>query len=46
MVSDAMQGHVHGLNEAALATFFRVYGDVRPYTEVLELIVHEGAVAS
>ncbi|HKX72548.1 MAG TPA: isochorismatase family cysteine hydrolase [Candidatus Saccharimonadales bacterium] len=38
MVSDAMQGHAHGLHEAALATFFRVYGDVRPTDEVLRLI--------
>jgi ureidoacrylate peracid hydrolase len=38
MVSDAMQGHAWGLHEAALATFFRVYGDVRPTKEVLQLI--------
>lgn len=38
MVSDAMQGHAWGLHEAALATFFRVYGDVRPASEVISLI--------
>lgn len=38
MVSDAMQGHAHGLPEAMMATFFRAYGDVRPSGEVLELI--------
>ncbi|HSE61435.1 MAG TPA: isochorismatase family cysteine hydrolase [Candidatus Saccharimonadales bacterium] len=38
MVSDAMQGHAWGLHEAALATFFRVYGDVRPTKEVIRLI--------
>lgn len=38
MVSDAMQGQSFGLGEAHMATFFRVYGDVRPSTEVLELI--------
>jgi ureidoacrylate peracid hydrolase len=38
MVSDAMQGHAWGLHEAALATFFRVYGDVRPSREVMQLI--------
>lgn len=38
MVSDAMHGHAHGLGEAALATFFRVYGDVRTADDVLGLI--------
>jgi len=38
MVSDAMQGQSYGLGEAHLATFFRVYGDVRPSSEVLKLI--------
>lgn len=38
MVSDAMQGQSYGLGEAHLATFFRVYGDVRPSSEVLQLI--------
>lgn len=38
MVSDAMQGQSYGLGEAHLATFFRVYGDVRPTNEVIQLI--------
>jgi nicotinamidase-related amidase len=38
MVSDAMQGQSYGLGEAHMATFFRVYGDVRPSHEVLGLI--------
>lgn len=43
MVSDAMQGQSYGLGEAHLATFFRVYGDVRPSSEVLELIREQAA---
>lgn len=39
MVSDAMQGHAHGLHEAALATFFRVYGDVRPGGRLWNLLL-------
>ncbi|MGZ4706286.1 MAG: cysteine hydrolase family protein [Acidimicrobiales bacterium] len=38
MVSDACHGHSHGLHEASLATFFRIFGDVRPSREVLDLI--------
>ncbi|HUB94221.1 MAG TPA: isochorismatase family cysteine hydrolase [Verrucomicrobiae bacterium] len=38
MISDALWGHGNGLHEATLATFFRNYGDVRPASEVLELI--------
>jgi nicotinamidase-related amidase len=38
MVSDALVGHQFGLHEAALATFFRIFGDVRPSTEVVELL--------
>jgi ureidoacrylate peracid hydrolase len=38
MVSDACHGHSHGLHEASLATFFRIFGDVRPSREVLGLI--------
>jgi nicotinamidase-related amidase len=38
MVSDAMQGHAWGLHEATLATFFRVFGDVRPASEVVGLV--------
>ena len=38
MVSDAMQGQSYGLGEAHMATFFRVYGDVRPSIELVALI--------
>jgi len=38
MVSDACHGHSYGLHEASLATFFRIFGDVRPSGEVLDLI--------
>jgi len=29
MISDALSGQAHGLHEATLATFYRVFGDVR-----------------
>jgi len=38
MVSDVLSGHAHGLHEATLATFYRIFGDVRPSGEVLELL--------
>jgi nicotinamidase-related amidase len=38
MVSDALSGHAHGLHEATLATFYRIFGDVRPSGEVIELL--------
>jgi ureidoacrylate peracid hydrolase len=38
MVSDALSGHAHGLHEATLATFYRIFGDVRPSAEVIELL--------
>jgi ureidoacrylate peracid hydrolase len=38
MVSDALIGQSFGLHEAALATFFRVFGDVRPAREVVGLL--------
>jgi isochorismate hydrolase len=34
MVSDALSGHAHGLHEATLATFYRIFGDVRPSDEI------------
>ena len=37
MISDACAGHWHGLHEAALATFYRCFGDVRPAADVIEL---------
>ncbi|MBJ3778703.1 isochorismatase family cysteine hydrolase [Acuticoccus mangrovi] len=38
MVSDALAGHAHGLHEASLATFYRIFGDVRPTTDLLAMI--------
>ena len=35
MVCDALVGNAHGLHEASLATFFRIFGDVRPTGEVV-----------
>jgi len=38
MISDALSGHAHGLHEATLATFYRIFGDVRPSSEVIKLL--------
>jgi nicotinamidase-related amidase len=38
MISDALSGHAHGLHEATLATFYRIFGDVRPSEEVIRLL--------
>jgi nicotinamidase-related amidase len=38
MISDAVSGHAHGLHEATLATFYRIFGDVRPSEEVIGLL--------
>jgi ureidoacrylate peracid hydrolase len=38
MVSDLLSGHAHGLHEATLATFYRIFGDVRPSGEVIDLL--------
>jgi nicotinamidase-related amidase len=38
MVSDALSGQSFGLHEASLATFFRIFGDVRPSEEVIGLL--------
>ena len=38
MISDALSGHAHGLHEATLATFYRIFGDVRPNEEVIQLL--------
>ena len=38
MVSDLNVGHGHGLHEAALTTFYRTFGDVRPLKEVVQLL--------
>ncbi len=41
LVSDALSGQAHGLHEATLATFYRIFGDVRPSAEVIELLQEE-----
>jgi nicotinamidase-related amidase len=38
LVSDALSGHAHGLHEATLATFYRIFGDVRPSGEIIDLL--------
>ncbi len=38
LISDALEGHAHGLHEATLATFYRIFGDVRPSAEVISLL--------
>jgi nicotinamidase-related amidase len=38
MVSDVLSGQAHGLHDATLATFYRIFGDVRPSGEVVELL--------
>ena len=38
MVSDLLSGHAHGLHEATLATFYRIFGDVRPSGEIVGLL--------
>ena len=38
MISDALSGQAHGLHEATLATFYRIFGDVRPSGEIIQLL--------
>jgi nicotinamidase-related amidase len=38
MISDALSGQWHGLHEATLATFYRIFGDVRPSDEIIRLL--------
>jgi ureidoacrylate peracid hydrolase len=38
MISDALSGQAHGLHEATLSTFYRIFGDVRPSEEVIQLL--------
>ena len=38
MISDALSGQAHGLRESTLATFYRVFGDVRPSEDVIRLL--------
>ena len=38
LISDALSGQAHGLHEATLATFYRIFGDVPPSAEVIGLL--------
>src|SRR5215212_8087724 len=38
LISDALSGHAHGLHEATLATFYRIFGDVRPSEDIIDLL--------
>ena len=38
MASDALAGHAHGLHEASLSTFYRIFGDVRTSHEIVALL--------
>jgi ureidoacrylate peracid hydrolase len=38
LISDALSGHAHGLHDATLATFYRIFGDVRPSDEIIRLL--------
>lgn len=38
LVSDALAGHAHGLHEATLATFYRIFGDVRTSGEIVAML--------
>ncbi len=38
LAADLNVGHTHGLHEAALTTFYRSFGDVRTYKELIELL--------
>jgi hypothetical protein len=33
-----LSGQAHGLHEATLATFYRIFGDVRPSEDVIQLL--------
>jgi ureidoacrylate peracid hydrolase len=43
MISDALSGHAQGLHEATLATFYRIFGDVRPSAEICDLLFGRAA---
>jgi hypothetical protein len=38
LVSDGLPEHAHGLHEATLATSYRIFGDVRPSAEIIDLL--------
>jgi ureidoacrylate peracid hydrolase len=44
LVSDALSGHAYGLHEATLATFYRIFGDVRPSEEIVALLARQGSM--
>lgn len=46
MISDALSGHAHGLHDATLATFYRIFGDVRPSDEVSRLLRYRAGAIS
>ncbi|HKQ78930.1 MAG TPA: cysteine hydrolase [Blastocatellia bacterium] len=46
MISDALSGQAHGLHEATLATFYRIFGDVRPSNEIIQLLSARTPVVS
>ena len=38
-----LSGQAHGLHEATLATFYRIFGDVRPSAEIVDLLENDFA---
>ncbi len=46
MLSDANVGHSYGLHEASLATFFRIFGDVRPVSDLPQILGQEPLAAT
>jgi ureidoacrylate peracid hydrolase len=46
LLSDALSGHAHGLHDATLATFYRIFGDVRPSSQVIDLLSAKRALSS
>jgi ureidoacrylate peracid hydrolase len=46
LISDALAGHAHGLHEATLATFYRIFGDVRLSEEIVHLLRCTATVGS
>lgn len=44
LISDACTGHLQGQHDAALTTFYRAFGDVRPVDDLVNLIVSDNGV--
>ena len=42
----AFAGGAHGLHEATLATFHRIFGDVRPTSEIIALLEGRDTLSS